>query len=179
MISFPIRVGRYSECRRCKPLSAHEGRSSVPARPTSKQRARQGSRAPQYRACPQRTHASRLPAFSEPPSARAARVQRPEGPRLPAQTTHASRLPAFGEPPSARAARVQRPEGPRLPAQTTHASRLPAFGEPPSARAARAQGPLSTAPASTKDACVAPASVWQAPQRACGKGPGALTEKSL
>ena len=138
---------------------------------------------------------SRLPAFGEPPSARAAKVQGPEVPRLSAQTTPVSRLPAF---PAARARARQRSRAPkhracqpkrrqcracqRFPrperARARQESRAPKYRACqqkrhlcracqrfPRPERARGKGPepLSTAPASRNDACVAPASVSRGP----------------
>ena len=127
---------------------------------------------------------------SRGPSARAARVQGLQVPRLPAETTRVSRRgpgPLSTEPastndacvapasvsrgPSARAARVQGLSVPRLPAQTTRVSRLSAF---PAARERARQ----RSRASKYRACQHKRRMCRAcqrfprPERARGKGPG-------
>ena len=122
--------------------------SRLPAFPAARARARHRPRAPKYRACQHKRHLCR--ACQRFPWPERARGTDP-GPlnAAPASTDGTCVAPAnVSRPERAR----HRPMGPKVP-------RLPAF---PAARA-RARGtgpgPLSTAPASTNDTCVTPASV--------------------
>ena len=136
------------------------------------------------------------------PSARAAPVQCPLVPRLPAQTTPVSRLPAFaaarararargtgperargaGPMPLSTCQRLPRPERARHRSRahkyraSQHKQRLcRACQRFPRPEHVRGTGPMppSTAPASTNDACLAPTSVCRGPSaRARARGTG-------